>query len=374
MRLISPETADKVLGHWRYWSRPFVVLFMARCDELAVDRPDAAVRLAAQLPELVRRVRVDDGPEAFRSAGEQRSFLALAHLMRESCMRRVGRGDYAAVDASEIERLFALGVTREVVAERLKRRALGVYEAGDAVGALRMLGHAIQTAGLRHRSTTRAAVLLRGMLRQRVFRRSALEDFGAALLLVEGTDAAGQARMLEAALAIDYDLMRFRPEPETLQAVSFMVSEARRRLAHRPAGRCKAWLYWQTGLILLRVGIDEQGVRRLNKAHQLLREVGRPAELAVVTLDLADALLCSEAEDLGDQVEELARDLGGALADGVLAEGAASASPRDETDELTRRLQSFLEAPRRGDLQAQRAACWPLLAEAVYAGTGNGGA
>ncbi|MEM9556098.1 MAG: hypothetical protein AAGC60_17710 [Acidobacteriota bacterium] len=341
-----------MLGHSRYWTRQFVDVLMRHCDHVGRFRPDEAARFAEHLPALVARVRLDDSPEAYPNETAQRSALAMAHVLRDHYARRVGCLDFADEDEEALEALLQQGLHGNVLAERLKRRALPTFQGGDPARAVRMLNQAIEIAGLNHPRILREAVLLRGMLCQQALNKSALRDLGAALLLVKPVGLRGSDLLLEVALAMDYDLLRFTPDADVLASAGHLLKAARKRWARCPRCRAKAWLYWLSGSVLRRMGIDRHAHRLLLKAADLLDGLGRPFERSMVRLDLA-----LTASTFGDP-DAMRRHA---------AHGRETLKSLEISADLAKRLEPLLDRKDEETLQTVRRICWPKFAETVRA-------
>ncbi|MEM9557255.1 MAG: hypothetical protein AAGC60_23555 [Acidobacteriota bacterium] len=351
LRLVTPQNAGKVLRHCRYWSRQFVELLMARCDDLGRSRPDEAALIAEHLPALVSRVRLDDSPESYPHKTAKRSALAMAHVLRDHYSQKIGHRDFVEEDEEALGRLLQLGLEGYVLAERLKRQAIPVFLSGDPSRALRMLSEAIELATPNHPRILHEALSLRGMLRQQALNESALEDFSAALLLVETGGTRGSALFLEAALTMDYDLVRFDADSSTLQSVGGMLKSLRKRWAPRTRCRAKAWLFWLSGTVFARLAIDRYAHRLLTRALDWMSDVGRPFECSMLRLDLA--LVASSLDDLeGMKRHALAASCG--------------VKSLELSPDLAARLEPLLRRPDSfEDLRSIRQICWPEFAEVV---------
>lgn len=315
MKLVAPETAWKILGHDRYWTRQFVALYRQRCDDLMVEAPREAARLAEPLPILVERIRTDDGPGSFDSRHTKRSQLALAYVVREHCRWFVGREDEAAEDRREIDRLFRLGVSDEVAIEDLMRQAVRAISADppNPAAALDTLSHAARL-GCQSKTlelpSLREVLYLRGLVRQRLG-TSGLGDLTLALVLVEDVGREkGRGQIERIGRACDYDLLRFTPRIADLQHLVAASRQLKRRLAPQPKSPAKCRLYWLAGLASSALGLGRWSVRQLTKARDGYRALQRPVELAMVTLDLACEI---RADDRPQDAEQLVSQLVGDL-------------------------------------------------------------
>ncbi|MEM9554733.1 MAG: hypothetical protein AAGC60_10775 [Acidobacteriota bacterium] len=293
MRLVTPETSYKVLGHPRYWTVEFLRLYLDHCDAVALDDPDAACTMAEQAPMLAQRIRVGERSGEFPNEAQKRSLRLLALAVHGSCCRASERLRQAQECFDACEAFLAEGVTLEAAAE-LKRRQAGLLGMRGDTRALRLVDEALEifarASGLEGEAE---ALLLRAALEHRFQRATGLADASRAMRAARLTTDRGQ-RTVEAALHfLTFTLLDERPTIVEQQQAYRILQAVKKRLAHRPKSLRKMKVFWIEGLLLSSLGITRHAVRRLAKARDGLLSLGHAFELALVSLDLA----CAHLED-----------------------------------------------------------------------------
>ena len=305
---VSPLTAGKVLGHERYWTLPFLRLYLDLCDETAFHHPEEGYLLGQHAPELARRIPF--GVQGYASELERRSWRVHALAVWGSCCRVCGE----LTQAESAYRLAReLAEQQDVSADcrgEIHAR-LGVLRlAQGRKQALKEVSRAIDLfASTENHRRVADCLSIRGLARYLWGDPESLADLTRALELADGQDV--RARRTVTTILHNMALVITRGGVDvTAQEMAYRLLTVVKRRLPRNRSIQKAKIIWVEGLLLARLGITRLAERRLLRARKSFKHSQEAFELAAVSLDLVCFYL--EEGDLA-AAEEMAEETHGSV-------------------------------------------------------------
>ena len=298
---ITPDNAQKVLRHDRYWTPELIDLYLERCEQARLDDPAAAWKLVRWATELVGLVRVGERPGEMASRAEKVSWQARSLALEGEIAALAGLRDKAE---PAFARAAALS-TREKIkvvagAELQRRRAAFALREGRRDEARRHLALALPL----FRRLGGGAGLAETLLLQ-----GAVADHAAMVALAEALTWASpkgrlEKRLHDASLAL---LMERLHEPrvpyEEYEAILGWLYLARKKwFARRSKSTRKLGVIWAEGRVLSCLGLGRLAQRRLATVWQGFSRLGRFEAMAVAGLDLASVLIGDDERHLAEDV------------------------------------------------------------------------
>lgn len=281
---VSPLTAGKVLGHERYWTLPFLRLYLDLCDETAFHHPEEGYLLGQHAPELARRIPY--GEQGYQTELERRSWRVHALAVWGSCCRVCGE----LTQAESAYRLAReLGERHSVSADcRGEVHArLGVLRLTQGrPQALEEVSRAIElfASSDNHRRVA-DCLSIRGLARYLSGDPKSLADLTRALELADGRGVRGR-RTVTTILHNMALVITGGGVDVTAQEMAYRLLTVVKRRLPRNRSVQKAKIIWVEGLLLARLGITRLAERRLQRARKSFRQSQEAFELAAVSLDL----------------------------------------------------------------------------------------
>ena len=309
IRYITPVTASKVLAHPRYWSLPFLRLFLDSCDEACFHDPEAGYLLAQHAAELARRIPVRE-VGGYASTAERRDWRMKALAVWGSCCRAYGELTQAEAAYRLAHELTATAPgerppSDDALGELAARQAVLWMSRGAMEKALESLDEAVSLFERGGNARRKAdALTIRGLARYFVRDPDSLFDLVAALELVQA-DTPGGRRTLAAVLH-NMALVISRGGVTTkAQEWAYKLLVQTKKEIRRPRSVQKIKITWLEGLLLVRLGITRLAEKRLRRAYEALAERRQGLETAAVALDLVclylddgdEAAACRVAEE-----------------------------------------------------------------------------
>lgn len=306
IRYIRPGNSAKILGHSRYWSRPFYELYLEMCDERIFDAPAEGLLLAQNAPELARRIPVGEPADGhYESEAEKAAWRIRGFAVWGSACRAAGaltRAGDAYATAERILEVVEVDPDDEALAELRARRSVLSLTGGRPEDALEDVEEALRIFRL-HDNTRRIAdsLVIRGSILAGPWTLDAdktlpIESFLRALETVDPVDRRSQRTTIAAvhniALAIYQGTTEGIAAPShRLESVFRILSDMEKRLAKRPNSVMKGKIYWLEALILARTGVERFAWRRFQKARRTLFKFGDLYSFTIASIDLALSLL-----------------------------------------------------------------------------------
>ena len=292
---VSPLTAGKVLGHARYWTLPFLRLYLDLCDETAFHHPEEGYLLGQHAPELARRIPY--GEHGYASKIERQSWRAHALAVWGSCCRICG-------ELTQAESAYRLAL------ELTERRELSEDCRGEVhvrLGVLRMVqgqqeavdevSRAIEFfSAAENQQRVADCLSIRGLARYLARDPKRLADLARALELTDGKSARGRRTLTTILHNMALVISRGGVDVAAQEMAYRLLMVVKRRLPRNRSVQ-KAKITWVEGLLLARLGITRLAERRLQRARKSFKQNQKAFELAAVSLDLVCFYL--EEGDLG---------------------------------------------------------------------------
>ena len=285
---ITPDNAEKIVGHCRYWSRPFLELFLQRCEHSRFKDPMAAWSMVRHGAELVMLIRIGDEPGELWSKAEQASWLVRALALEGEISGLAGfrtqmEAAFAkAVDAAKDRELQVLAG-----AELLRRQAVVCMRTGHHGEGRLKIGKSIELyRKLEPCPGLGEALLIYGLLGG----PGSVVGLAEALCYVRPDRFEGM--IFDAAL---WTLMKRLDEESTgreNQAMLGWLYCARQKWfrSRRKALR-KMVVIWAEGRVLARLGLLRLTQARLSKAWSVFGDLVEPGLMTLCVLDLMSGLL-----------------------------------------------------------------------------------
>ncbi|MEM1177322.1 MAG: hypothetical protein AAGM22_03185 [Acidobacteriota bacterium] len=300
IRYISPLNAGKVLAHRRYWTLPFLKLYLEACDEKIFEDPEEGYLLCQHAPELARRIEVHGNTETGESTAwsygdpaEKRSWRVRALAVWGSSCRAYGEFTQAEAAYRLATELAGEGVDAESFGELRLRAAVLAFARYDD-GAAQLLDLAIDdfTASA-CRARLADAWVVRGALRIRDMDPRGLVDSARALELADTASTRGRRTMVGALHNMAIAATRGTSSIESQEVAHRLLQTVKRRLANKPRSLTKMRIFWVEGLLLAKMGITRLAEKRLTRVRDGLEQLGAPLAFVLASLDLA-AILASD--------------------------------------------------------------------------------
>lgn len=313
IRYISPLNAGKVLAHRRYWTLPFLRLYLETCDEHIFHDPEDGYLLAQHAPELARRIETGRADGAYAGEDEKRSWRVRALAVWGSSCRAYGELTQAEAAYRLATELAAGGVDPESAGELRLRAAVLAFSRLDA-SAGPLLEQAITDFSAAGRQGRLAdALVVRGALRIREMDPLGLVDSARALELADATMARGQRTMIGALHNMAIAATRGTSSIESQEVAHRLLQTVKKRLANKPRSLTKMRVFWVEGLLLAKMGITRLAEKRLLRVRDGLQQLGDALALTLASLDLAVIRISdgspeaarSLAEDTAERVESM---------------------------------------------------------------------
>ena len=317
IRYVQPNNAAKVLGHRRYWSLPFLRLYMDLCDERLFDVPEEGYLLAQNLPELARRIEVgrsEDGHYPSSSAKASWQIRSLA-VWGSACRARGELTQAAAAYATATRLAADEGVAPKdsAIGELAARSAVLDLTLGRCEDALAQAERALAVFRSRHDVIRLADTLvIRGLVRThlQIAGPPPLADYIEAIRWTDPRDRRSRRTFLCALHNIVVAIYRDAGDAPSLEETYKVLRRLGKELARRPMSITKAKIQWVEGLILARLGTERLAWRRLRRARSSIRQLGDRRAETLIALDMA--ILCFDQGDaakgrelLGELVADL---------------------------------------------------------------------
>ena len=294
MRLVTPDTAVKVVSRDIYWTVPFLRLFLERCDDLGVDNTHEALKLAHFAPRLAQLIGVGGRPGEYISSEQKHSYEVLALAVLGSLCRRANK-----IGAAEghFAHAFVLADRRSTAAfalgELLRRYGLlrAMLAKTDAMAHLDRAVAVLRESG-RYRDSMASALNTRGhvLVTEQRWQEASL-DFEEAVECADLGTSIGKktasAAVVNLAFTISAGSLRLDERARILE----FVKTIRKDVGTRASSEMKARLLWMEGWLYHQLSFDRHAARVLRRARKSFRSLDRPIEFAVVSLDLAMVLL-----------------------------------------------------------------------------------
>ena len=308
IRYISPLNAGKVLAHRRYWTLPFLRIYLENCDEHIFHDPEDGYLLAQHAPELARRIDVAQTDSDYVDETAKRSWRVRALAVWGSSCRAYGELTQAEAAYRLAAELAADGVDRESAGElRLRTAVLAFSRLDPNAGPL--LEDAVQDFTVAGRQSRLAnALVVRGALRVREMDPLGLADSARALELADATTARGQRTMIGALHNMAIAATRGASSIESQEVAHRLLQAVKKRLANKPRSLTKMRVFWVEGLLLAKMGITRLAEKRLLRVRDGLEILGDALALTLASLDLAVILISDgsveAARALADETAE----------------------------------------------------------------------
>lgn len=312
IRRITPGDAHRILGHDRYWTRPFFEEYLELCDETAFQVPQDGYQLARIAPDLANRIPDDPERFGFYSIGEKRDAMVRALAVRASACRAAGWLGEAEDNYDHAFRLAEqCSATRSAVVDLQLRYAVLLTTRHDP----RAFTLADDAVAFYERAEDRAdlacALVIRGTIRTHTRRELGLPDYLRACSLGYPRKGRCQRAYLAALTNSLYEMAHARVFGlDTLEVLLQHARQALRSFSRKPITIPKATLTWIEGLLHARLGISRIAERRLERARASFRSLEEPVDLLLASLDLALLYLQEgEKEKLAKLSSELRGDI-----------------------------------------------------------------
>ncbi len=308
----TTKKPDRILADDAYWNVPFLDRFLNRCDEVAMDEPQKAYRMAAPVVELAdTRITILERPGAYVSAVERRSYRVHARAVLASCARRVGALDEAEALYAAAFKLAKKPIHDDAKASLHCRHGWLFHDQGKRA-AIDEADTAIDLAS--DKITLAAALLLRGAAAFKFeSNKTGLQHLAKAANLAKTERASKRGyRVFYAALhGLAKVLSECSPTVAAQADAYSLLEQVRGYLAGRPKSVAKMQVYWQMGRISFNLGNNRHGPRLLRRARKGLLELGAKLEYALISVDLAGCyLLNNESTKYDDLVAKTYEVLG----------------------------------------------------------------
>lgn len=292
MRWVKPETAGKVLGHYRYWTVQFLELYLERCDETALDVPADAYLLAQHAPELARRIRIGDEAGEYESATEKLSGIVMALAVKGSCCRANAELDEASLCFRRaFEGLNHRKAEPRVMAE-LHRRYAALLAVLKSPAAMDHVESSLECCRANGYSAGEASgLVLRGYIRSETHPADAILDFIEASRVADSRSTRGK-RTTRAALQNVIGTVASRPIGLRDQENALrLLQRLKNELKGTPTNVRKLRVLWIEGRLLANLRIDRHAERQLRKARKGFLGLGKAIDYAIVSVELIRFLL-----------------------------------------------------------------------------------
>lgn len=298
---ITPDNAQKVLRHDRYWTPELIHLYLERCEQARLTDPVGAWKLVRWAAELVELVRIGAGQGEMASRAEKVSWQARSLALEGEIAALAGLQERVEPAFSRAASLSTREKIKIVAGAELQRRR-GAFAAreGRLEEARRHLASALPLFRRLEGGIGLAETLLL---------HGATTDHAAMVALSEALSWASPKGDLErsvhdAALAL---LMERLHEPrvsyEEYEAILGWLYLTRKKwFARRSKSKRKLGVIWAEGRVLSCLGLGRLAQRRLATVWQGFSRLGRFEPTALAGLDLAAVLI-------GDDERRLARDV-----------------------------------------------------------------
>lgn len=324
---ITPDNAQKVLRHDRYWTPELIQLYLERCDQLRLTQPVEAWKLVRWAAELVELIRVGLGRGELSSQAEKLSWQTRSLALEGEIAGLVGlphRAEPAFAKALSLSRREKIQVVAG--AELQRRRAAYALRQGQVDEARRLLDSAVAWFRRLDGSVGLAETLL---LYGAVGDTTGLVALAEALVWAPPKGALERCVHDASAAMLMERLHEPRVSFEEYEAILGWLYLARKKwFARRTKSQRKLGLIWAEGRVLACLGLGRLAQRRLATVWQGMSSLGRFEAVAVSSLDLAAVLI-------GDDERHLARD--------VLDESRARIRRMSGDGELSRSVSSAAE-------------------------------
>ncbi|MEM6794660.1 MAG: hypothetical protein AAF725_11820 [Acidobacteriota bacterium] len=290
IRYISPLNAGKVLAHGRYWSLPFLKLYLEGCDEKIFLEPEDGFLLAQHAPELARRIGVG-GEGHYLSEREKRSWRVRALAVWGSSCRAYGELTQAEAAYRLGFELLEEGIDDESSGElHLRAAVLALTQAhGDAASLVESALESFERSAIDQKRAD--ALAIRGLIKIMASDPEGLVDSARVLSLVDPGGARGRRTMVSALHNMALAATRGTSSIEAQDFACRLLRETKRKMASKPNSSPKMKVLWVEGLLLAKMGITRLAEKRLARSRDGLRKLHDPFGFALASLDLVALLL-----------------------------------------------------------------------------------
>lgn len=291
---VTPENAQKVLNHDRYWHTEILALLFERCDQLRFTHPELALNQARYLPELASRIpiRTTDQPQcegsfpsrAAQATWEVRSLSLLGYLL--SSPKRPPEAEDAFQAASRI--LVSEPVAPSVLAQFFLYRGRMRVASGEPEAARADFRQATrQLCEQRTRQVQAEAWIL---LAKSSFSDEATVAVAEQVDCLRYSDKRSTFLFSTAIRCLAVALEREKLSITACQQVARCLAKTRQHKQYKNRPREKALLVWLEGKALVQMGFDALALRRMSRAWDVFRRLRVPEQILLSGRDLAKLL------------------------------------------------------------------------------------
>lgn len=280
---ITAENAGRVVTKDIYWTVPFLNLYLDRCDELGMEKPDEGLILALHAPNLSRLIGIGERSGEYRSKKQKISYEVLSLAVLGSLCRRAGRRDDAERNYSHA---FDI-VSKESVAPTAEAELClryGYFQ--TCLGAENAIDYLDRAVRIGQNDSLAEALNARGhWYANRGEWEPANRDFSSALLAVnrksKKSKRTAAAAIVNLAFTIASGTLDFDAQTQALEC----IREARGQIPRLTHTKCR--LLWMEGIINRNLLFWRPAARLLSRARKGMFQLNEAADYVLVSLDLA---------------------------------------------------------------------------------------